>query len=252
MAYDESFAETLEDSTYTLEAYDEAYDNESDEAYDNESDEAYDEATRRRYRRPPVAKGRYNRPSRPYTGRATLNTPAGPASLKLPADLVRKDELRAALAAISSDIKKNSQAVLKINANLNDLNGKDGKSTNALSKRITETDRKIAALQQQQLFSLLLPTRIEEITIQDPNGTDGTRLRTEKVDSIKVDNTNALMVSMMSGGFGGGGNSMTSMMPMLLLLTQKENTIGGSGSKDNTMMMVMMMMMMNQNQNPPK
>lgn len=252
MAYDESFAEALEDSTYLLDGYDESYDTDSsDESYDpDSSDESYDEAHRRRgYRRPPVANGRYNnRPNRPYQGRATLNTPAGPASLKLPTDLVRKDELRIALAAIGSDIKKNSQAVLKINANLNDLNSKDGKSTHSLSKRLSETDRKITALQQQQLFSLLLPARIEEITTTNPD-INGGRPTTQAVDSMKIDNTNSLLLTMMSGGFGGlnGGGGAASMLPMILLMTQRETTIGGSGG-NNLLMPLVLMSMMNTNQ----
>ena len=245
MAYDESFADPTEDTAYFVDSYDEAYDESSDEAYDESSDEAYDEATRRRYRKPPVASGRYNtRPSRPYQGRATLNTPAGPASLKLPTDLVRRDELRSALAAIGSDIKKNSQAVLKINANLNDLNGKDGKSTHALSRRLAETDRKVTALQQQQLFSLLMPARVEEITTTNPEINGGKPL-TQVVDSMKVDNTNTLMMNMLATGLGGQGNAMQSMLPMMLLATQRETTIGGAGSSSNVLVPFMIMSMMN-------
>ncbi len=244
MAYDESFADPTEDNAYFVDSYDEAYDESSNEAYDEGSDEAYDEATRRRYRKPPVASGRYNnRPSRPYQGRATLSTPAGPASLKLPADLVRKDELRSALAAIGSDIKKNSQAVLKLNANLNDLNGKDGKSTHALSKRLAETDRKVTALQQQQLLSLLMPTRIEEITTTNAGINDGKPV-VQAVDSMKVDNTNAVIMNMLGAGLGGAGNSMQSMLPMILLMTQRETTIGSANNSSSILVPMMMMSMM--------
>lgn len=246
----------------TMDAYDDSYDDSYDDDYDDysESEDDYSERRRtggrgRRTRPAQGARGsRMNRTSvNRYSGKATINTPAGKAQVALPPDLVTKKELKeleAKVLANNKAILKNGKAISVLNINTKRLD--DGLAAhNRSAEGIKKT---ISGIQQGQMFSALLPPKLEKIKVYGGAAAIETIPKDEaaaidvKVKSSSFDSLNTLLPLMISGGMSGGtgssnNNSMNMMLPLVLLMNDKKEE--SDDKNDNTMLLVVMMMMMN-------
>ncbi len=181
----------------------------------------------------------------PRPGPGTIQTPAGSASVKLPDNLATKQELR----ALEERVLANNKAILVNGKAINRINENMKKMDASVNRRINEQRKTIDSLKQAQMFSLLLPPKLEEI--KATVSLDGNGVSTSKVTESRFNMTSALLPALMTGSFGsgmGGGSGSSSgssdmMLPMILLASS--GGFGGSGgSSDNSAMMLALVMMM--------
>lgn len=239
--------------------YDSAYESD-DESFGESDDEDYSERSRRGGRpfsssRRPNVRGASGRPFgrtpvSPYQGRGTINTPAGSAQVALPKDLVSKKEFQ----ALEKKVLANNQAILKNGKGITGLNDNVKKLDRDLSARISDQAKRVADnkkaignAQQAQLFSAILPPKINNITFSE-----APVVGAAVGASASFDMTTAMLPALLTGGMGTGSGSGASgqndmMMPLVLLAAS--GALGGgntstSGSSDNTGLMLALVFML--------
>lgn len=252
MNYDELNGDAIlfdaEDSFFDPEDY-ESY-TEEEEDYSTQ-DEDYAEWRNRRGRRTRNARGAHgSRMSRTdagrYQGRGTIDTPAGKAQVTLPPDLVSKREFK----ALEAKVLANNRAILKNGKAIDVLNSNGKRLDDGLlgqRKSIDGFRRRLQGLQNSQLFSVLLPPKLEKITVTSAVPTDTTEERPAEVavKNANFDTMSALLPLMLSGSLGGNNSGASDgqnmMLPLLLILNDRDKD--RKDKQDNTLLLLAMMMM---------
>lgn len=189
---------------------------------------------------PPFLGGVRGRPfsaarPRPFQGAGTINTPAGTANVSLPQNLATKAELQ----ALEQKVLANNKAILANGQAINRTNQNVKQMDTDLRRRIADNAKNIANVQQAQMFSALLPPKLEELTV----GTN-----TSTVTDAKFNMTSALLPALLTGGLGGSGSGASSgstdMMLPIMLIAASGGLGGGSSSGDNSTMILALALMM--------
>lgn len=261
-----SYESTYDDSVL-YDSYDDSYEDSNDDSYDDDYPDDYDDYSERRrggifggrrraQNAQPARGGRMGRTNQgAYRGQGTIETPAGKAKVNLPPDLVSKKEfkeLEAKVLANNKAILKNGKAIEVLNGNTKRLDA----GLAAQGKTVSGLQKNISGIQQGQMFSALLPPKLEKVKVYGGGTADITTIPKDEANAIDVkvksssfDTLNTLLPLMFSGSMGGGSgslgsnNNMNMMLPMVLILTNKDND--DDKKDDNTMLLVAMMMMMN-------
>lgn len=175
---DEATIGLLEDYDDDESFYEDDYDDDDyddDEGLAESNGEGFFPRHRRRAR---LSRARTAKARRLSTGvkgirRATVRTPAGKASIRLPMAVVTKEELKKSFAKVGMEIRKNGKAITRLSSNirrvdkssLSRVSGLEGK----LSKFEKNTNQKIDEAKQQAILPLLRQSKpkLKTITLDD-------------------------------------------------------------------------------------
>lgn len=182
---------------------------------------------------------------------ATINTPAGAATIALPSAVVRQDEYRATVQRLQESINRNTGRLNTVSDDVvklrRDFTAVETDTRNHVAKLRTDTRvalakaRKQTALvlakvrkdQSQQQMTNLMMTMMMQRQIQD------------RVDShvhdIGADPADATKDIALAAREGDGDSSMLMLLPLMMMQGDS-----GGGDSNNMMMMVMMMVIANQ------
>lgn len=166
------------------------------------------------------------RPTRPNapTGvsSATLATPQGQATLRLPSPLVTRDEFQRAIGPMQASIERVAQRA-------NTLDQDVGKLSKRVGTVLADTRKEV---EQAKLHTAREIGRLRKDTV----------VRIEKLKRAQNDRLNMIMMMtmMMGDGSGSSGDDMLMFLPMMMMSGDQ----GGGGGDNNTMMMLAMVMMM--------
>lgn len=221
------------------EDYEEGYD---EEAYEDDAYDLGESNLLSRVRQIPrvVASLMGRVPTTPYRGNAILNTPAGPANVEMPPDLVSKREFK----ALEEKVLANNRAILVAGKAIGGINLNTKKLEQGFLKNASLNRKKFQAIQQGQMFSALLPPKLTSLTTSA-----GSAPGKQTVTATEYDLMTTLLPMIVSGGIGGGSgkgdgsSNMNMMLPLILIMNDKDKA--SNTGTDNTLLMVMMMMMMN-------
>ena len=240
----------------------EAWDDESfdDEAWDDESfdDEAWDDESEflgNLLGGPAAAIGKAigglfggsPAPSRPPLPRisvgvpgsgvasATLNTPAGNATLRLPEPVVTRREYEAGIRKLQDGINRDAARVNTVAKDLDTLRTR-------VAAVVTDTQRDIAKVRatvtkQRAANRRYLARLRQEQSQQQMMSLVMGMLAQKRAQEALEDHTHASGGAVVTGD-GGGDSSMLMMLPLMM------GTGGGSGGGDNAMMLPLMMLAM--------
>lgn len=252
MNYDELNGDAIlfdtEDSLFDAADYESYSEDEEDYA---EPTEDYAEWRIGRGRRTRTARGAHgSRMARTdagwYQGKGTISTPAGKAQVTLPPDLVSKREFK----ALEAKVLANNRAILKNGKAIDVLNSNSKRLDDGLSsqhKSIDKFKKSLQGLQNSQLFSVLLPPRLEKVTVTSaiPADTSKERPAEVAVENTSFDTMTSLLPLMLSGSLGGATNGnnpgQNMMLPLLLILNDRDKD--RKDKNDNTLLLLAMMMM---------
>ena len=192
---------------------------------------------RRRRRRARLRRARAAKARRLSTNirgirKATVRTPAGKASIRLPKAVVTKEELKKSLAKVGMEIRKNGKAITRLGSNIRKVdkssisrvNGLEGK----LSKFEKKTKKDIDAAKQQALLPLLLqstpkPQSATLTPAADQTGVPAGSTKYSITNTEYASDDNTLLLLLLAGGLSGGGSGglfgggSNSLLPILLI-----------------------------------
>lgn len=209
--------------------------------YDDDEGLAEDDAERRYFRR-----GRrrrtYSRPrlrrTRVAQGRslgrgirglrqATLQTPRGSATIRLPMSVVTKTELKRKLDEIGKLISQNGKAIKEQEKSIRKVDKFHRSRVTGLESRLSKfeksVDKKISAAQQQALLPLLLqsPPELKTLTVDAGTPVGGnTQYTVTNAEFTEEDNMILLLALAGSGGGGLFGGGSSNQLVTTLLLAQ--------------------------------
>ena len=237
---DESFGEDdYDDEDYDDdESFDE--DDYDDEDYDDDEGLAESDGEfffRRRRRRARLRRARAAKARRLSTNirgirKATVRTPAGKASIRLPKAVVTKEELKKSLAKVGMEIRKNGKAITRLGSNIRKVDQSSLKRVNGLEGKLSKFEKKtkkdIDAAKQQALLPLLLqstpkPKSATLTPAADQNGVPAGSTKVNITNTEYESDDNTLLLLLLAGGLSGGGSGglfgggSNSLLPILLI-----------------------------------
>ena len=201
-----------EDEFDDVDDFDDFDDDELAELFFGEADD--DDAERRRGRR---RRGRRRRLS-PRTGgqrRYLRRRPSG--------RYVTQPQLQAALERVRRDVKKNGNAIKKVNSRVNAVSSRQDRQEGALKKEIKMRKQETAKLKNNIQMATLLPLLTKPKALTATTAADtvggapvpvGTKLTTESSDSLSA----LLPILLLGDGLGGSGSGGDSSNMLLLVL----------------------------------
>ena len=183
---------------------------------------------------------------------ATINTPAGAATIALPSAVVRQDEYRATVQRLQESINRNTSRLNVVGDDVTKLRREfttiETDTRNHVAKLRTDTRNSLvkaqkytsAALakfrkdQSQQQMTNLMMTMMMQRQVQD---------RFESHTHAIGDDPSAPGTDIALAPREGEGGDSSALMLLPMMMMQGDS---GGGDSNNMMMMVMMMVMMNQ------
>jgi hypothetical protein len=194
-------------------------------------------------RRAPLPSVRLPTPSSGVTN-ATLNTPAGSATLALPSPLVRQDEFRATTQRLQEGINRNTSRLNTVAGDLSKLRTDfiriETDTRNQVAKLRTDTRKALVRARKQQAATLARLRR--EQSSQQMMSMMMAMLTQRQIQDQLEAHTHPPAVAPATGAgpstnIDTGDNSMLMLLPLMMMQDS------GGSSSDNNMMMPMMMMM---------
>lgn len=170
----------------------------------------------------PNAPIRPARPSAPTgVSTATLATPQGQATLRLPSPLVTRDEFQRVIGPMQASIERVAQRA-------NTLDQDVGKLSRRVGTVLADTRKEV---EQAKLHTAREIGRMRKDTVA----------RIEKLRRAQNERLNMIMMMtlMLGDGSGSSGDDMLMFLPLMMMSGDQ-----GGGSDNNTMMMLAMVMLM--------
>jgi hypothetical protein len=160
---------------------------------------------------------------------ATISTPAGAATIRLPEKVVTEEELRRLASDLEDAINRNTARLNSTQADMQNL-------TKQVSSVVTAQARDVAQLRKEYKSNVVRLRK--EMGQRESNNMMIGLLTQMQINRQLEDHTHALAANATESGVANvDTNNMAMMLPLTMMMSQ-----GTGGTSDNSMMMVMMMM----------